>query len=363
MLDVLTRWYKQKFSDPQAVTLFLLLSFASIIIIFWGSLLTPILVALVLAYLLDWPVSFLLRFGLNRTLATSIILSFFILLAVLLFLGAMPTVWQQGVTLVQEIPAMMSQARAFMLTLPEKYPEMVNAHLVESSLNTINEKLLTTGQVIFSASFTSLLNIAALIVYAILVPLMLFFMLKDKEHLLDSVMRLLPKKRLLIEKVGHEMNEQIINYVRGKVIEIIVVGVATFIAFSFMEMRYAALLAVVIGLSVLIPYIGAAAVTVPVILVGLFQWGLEPMFFYALGAHLLIQALDGNLLVPILFSEAVNLHPLAIIIAVLVFGGLWGFWGVFFAIPLATLVKAVLSSWPSTEVSSDMEAGQRAEEK
>ncbi|MEZ9856323.1 AI-2E family transporter, partial [Vibrio breoganii] len=104
--------------------------------------------------------------------------------------------------------------------------------------------------------------------------------------------------------------------------------------------RYSVLLAVAVGFSVLIPYIGAAAVTVPVAIVGLFQWGLEPQFYWLLLAYGIIQALDGNVLVPVLFSEAVNLHPVAIIVAVLVFGGLWGFWGVFFAIPLATLVKA-----------------------
>lgn len=63
-------------------------------------------------------------------------------------------------------------------------------------------------------------------------------------------------------------------------------------------------------------------------------------------AYLVVQALDGNVLVPLLFSEAVNLHPVAIIVAVLVFGGLWGLWGVFFAIPLATLVKVLLVFWP-----------------
>jgi putative permease len=60
----------------------------------------------------------------------------------------------------------------------------------------------------------------------------------------------------------------------------------------------------------------------------------------------IVQALDGNVLVPLLFSEVVNLHPVAIIVAILVFGGLWGFWGVFFAIPLATLVHAILIAWP-----------------
>jgi putative permease len=66
-------------------------------------------------------------------------------------------------------------------------------------------------------------------------------------------------------------------------------------------------------------------------------------------AYLVIQALDGNVLVPLLFSEVVNLHPVAIIVAILVFGGLWGFWGVFFAIPLATLVNAVITAWPRRE--------------
>ena len=66
-------------------------------------------------------------------------------------------------------------------------------------------------------------------------------------------------------------------------------------------------------------------------------------------SYFVIQFLDGNVLVPILFSEAVNLHPIAIIVAILVFGGLWGFWGVFFAIPLATLVKALINVWPIHE--------------
>jgi putative permease len=65
--------------------------------------------------------------------------------------------------------------------------------------------------------------------------------------------------------------------------------------------------------------------------------------------------LDGNVLVPLMFSEAVNLHPVAIIVAILVFGGLWGFWGVFFAIPLATLVQAVLNAWPRNVPGSSAE--------
>jgi len=88
---------------------------------------------------------------------------------------------------------------------------------------------------------------------------------------------------------------------------------------------------------------------VPVMLIALFQWGWSDQFIYLMAVYGIIQVLDGNVLVPLLFSEAVNLHPVAIICAVLLFGGLWGFWGVFFAIPLATLFKAVLDAWPRQE--------------
>ncbi|MGB0669405.1 MAG: AI-2E family transporter, partial [Porticoccaceae bacterium] len=104
-----------------------------------------------------------------------------------------------------------------------------------------------------------------------------------------------------------------------------------------------------VGLSVLIPYIGATVVTLPVLLVGYMQWGYSADFLWLFLVYGVIQFLDGNLLVPLLFSEVVNLHPVAIIVAVLFFGGIWGFWGVFFAIPLATLVKAVYNAWPRKE--------------
>jgi putative permease len=106
------------------------------------------------------------------------------------------------------------------------------------------------------------------------------------------------------------------------------------------------LLAVLVGISVLIPYVGAVLVSVPVILIGLYQWGFNASFFYMIISYLIVQAIDGNVIVPLIFSEAVSLPPVIIIVAVLIFGGLWGFWGVFFAIPLAALVKAILNAWP-----------------
>ncbi len=152
---------------------------------------------------------------------------------------------------------------------------------------------------------------------------MVFLLVKNTQMLVSHISSLLPSERRLIKQVGTEMNLQIANYIRGKVIEIIIVGTVSTLTFVFMDLRYALLLGVLVGFSVLIPYIGAAFVTIPVAIVALFQWGLTPEFWYLMVAYGVIQALDGNVLVPILFSEAVSLHPVYILIAVLFFGGMW----------------------------------------
>lgn len=353
MLGVFGNWYKRKFSDPNALMLLLLIVITAGVLLIWGGILMPVIVAAVIAYLLDWPVSKMNRRGLNRTAATAITLVIFIMVSILLFVGLVPVITKQSVNFAQELPIIWGAGQRWVISLPERYPELVQVDYIKGTMDSINEHLVDLGQQVIGILGNSIGNLAALLIYIILVPLMVFFMLKDKAIFLTSISNILPKERRLISQVGEEMNLQIANYIRGKVIEIIIVGGVSSAAFAFMELRYSLLLGLLVGFSVLIPYIGAAVVTIPVAVVGLFQFGLSSEFGYLMLVYFIIQALDGNLLVPILFSEAVSLHPLYIIIAVLVFGGMWGFWGVFFAIPLATLVKAVITAWSTPTVRVD----------
>lgn len=349
MFEMLNRWYQRRFSDPHAVSLVAILFFGFVIIYFFGHLIAPLLVAIVLAYLLEWPVTQLCRLGIPRTLSVLVIVSLFLGLMLVALFGIVPTIWQQVINLINDIPNMYSGLQNFIASLPDRYPELANLQIVESLVNNAKNKALSMGESVVKGSLASLVSLATLAVYLILVPMLVFFLLKDKQEMMSIASGVLPRNRRLATKVWLEMNQQISNYIRGKVLEILIVGGVSYVTFAILDLRYSALLAVAVGFSVLIPYIGAAAVTIPVAIVGLFQWGLTPQYYTLLVAYFIIQILDGNVLVPILFSEAVNLHPVAIIIAVLVFGGLWGFWGVFFAIPLATLVKAVWHALPSND--------------
>ncbi|WKE66885.1 AI-2E family transporter [Gallaecimonas kandeliae] len=356
MKDLVLDWFRRRFSDPNAITLFLLLVFGFFAIYAFGAVMAPLLVALVLAYLLEWPVQQLVRCRFSRTWATVLVMIAFLGISLLALVFLVPTLWTQTSNLVKELPNMLDQLRHFVMELPSRYPSLVQPEQIQTLLDESQKTLLSWAQTALGATVGSLGNVVAIMIYLILVPLLMFFLLKDKDSLLAGLGRFLPRNRKLAQQVWHEMNLQIVNYIRGKVLEILVVGIATYVTFALFGMRYSVLLGLAVGLSVLIPYIGAVVVTIPVVLVAAFQWGLDSTFLYLMLAYGVIQALDGNLLVPILFSEAVNLHPIFIILAVLFFGGIWGFWGVFFAIPLATLVKAVINAWPRPEPAQEKAA-------
>lgn len=349
MVSFFSQWYKKNFSDPSAVTLVIILIFSFLGVYFFSHLLMPVLVAIAIAFLLDLPTNKLQQHGVSRGLSTTIVVTLFVGAALMTALGLFPTIWQQSSNLLEEAPNMFQSGQSYLSTLPDKYPELVKAEQIETLITLVNEKVLEWGQVAVKASLNSISDLVALLIYLILVPIMVFFFLKDKKELMTSFSSILPEERRMATQVGKEMHTQIMNYIRGKVIEILIIGGITTITFMALDLNYALLLGVLVGLSVLVPYVGATIVTFPVMLVALFQWGVGPEFGYVMLAYGIIQALDGNLLVPLLFSEAVNLHPVTIIIAVIVFGGLWGFWGVFFAIPLATLVKAIINAWSTSQ--------------
>jgi putative permease len=234
------------------------------------------------------------------------------------------------------------------MRLPEKYPDFITEEQVHGFMADLGRAMVGGARLLPSFAGTSVVTLLTAIVYVILVLLLVFFMIKDKQKIIDWVGNFLPRDRDLTTDVWRQVNRQIGNYVRGKFWEILIVGAVTYVVFSALGVNFSALLAVITGLSVLIPYVGAAAVTLPVAVVGFVQWGISMEFLYVVIAYGVIQAIDGNLLAPLLFSEVVDLHPIAIIVAILIFGGLWGFWGVFFAIPLATVVQAVLRAWPRT---------------
>jgi putative permease len=318
-----------------------------LVILALGDVLAPVITSAILAFLMYGMTAQLMARNVPSWLALSLAFLVFVGTFFGILLIVMPLVWKQMAALFNELPAMLTQWQHSLALLPERYPDLITEQQIKELVATIRSELASIGQTILSFSISRIPNVLGILIYIVLVPILVFFFLKDREVILNWLSAFLPSKRPILAKVWEEMNEQVANYVRGKAIEILIVGGVSYLCFVILGLNYAALLGLLVGLSVLIPYIGAAVVTVPVLMIGYFQWGMAAEFYTLFIAYTVIQALDGNVLVPLLFSEAVNLHPVAIILAVLVFGGIWGLWGVFFAIPLATLIKAVINAWPT----------------
>ena len=350
MFEILQQWYHRHFTDPQTVIFAFILIAGGLLVFVLHAHLLPILVAIIIAYLAEGLVAWLDRVNLGRTVAASIVTALMITAILLTFFVLLPLLSKQITELFREMPNMLGKGQQLLLQLPDKYPDYVSANQIEEVLTLARTELTSMGQRVVSISLSSVVGAITFLVYMILLPLMVFFFLKDKALILSWLADFLPEERRLLRTVWAELDIKIASYVRGKVIEVLIIWVASYIAFALMGLNYAMLLSLAVGLSVIIPYVGATVVTIPVALIAFFQWGFTSEFGWLMVIYGFIQFLDGNLLVPLLFSEVVNLHPVAIIVAVVFFGSLWGVWGVFFAIPLATLIQAILKAWPSEDL-------------
>lgn len=346
MKQVLSKWFERYFSQPEAIILLIIFILSIVIFKTMGKVLAPVIVGIVLAYLFSGMVKKLKQLHCPHLLAVSAVFLVFIGLLLLMILYLLPLLWDQMAGLISEIPTALNSGQVMFFGLHDRFPDVISDSQLHQIMACITTYLSNLGKEIVTFSLASLVSVITIVVYLVLVPLLVFFFLRDGKIIINWFIGFLPEKRNVLESVWHEVYGKIGSYIRGKFIEVALVAIINIIVFWIMGLHYAVLLGALVGLSVVIPYIGIVIVTVPVATVGLIQWGWSEYFLYLMLIYTVIAIFDANVLVPILFAEVMNLHPLAVILAVLLFGSLFGFWGVFFAIPLMALVNVVITSWP-----------------
>jgi putative permease len=348
MLDQINSFLKKIFSNEETIVFSFVILCAFLMMTFFGSVLTPFLISIVVAYLLVGVQKKIESFNISSKWALVITFAIFIVTGAAMLLWLLPILYTQLQAFVLDVPELFNNFLEFVSTLPAKFPELVTSEQITVFFQAVSSELSSITQNIVKSSIAGIQSTITILLYIILFPILVFFFLFDRKNIMEGLSKLVPGNREMFSNIWTEMDMQLSNYVRGKTTEIFVVGLCAAIIFSLVGLKYSALLSVLVGLSVVIPYVGAFLVTVPVVIVGLLQFGLTSEFYILITLYLLLQILDGNLLVPIIFSDAVKLHPVAIILAVFIFGSMFGFWGVFFAIPMATFIKAVWNAWPST---------------
>ena len=351
MVKFLKNFFDTYFFKEEQYAALVLLLIALVLIYFVGSLITPFFIALLIAYLLNGAMAFFGSKGASKR--TSLFLAFIIFTAfyVSMFL-LLPLITSQIGSLINELPAIANYVEKLAQNLLKAYPEIFSQSQVDGLAGSITSFFPTIAEQILiqmNAGFSAMMNA---LIYIILIPFFVFFFLKDKNEMIEYATYFLPKNSQLLSTLWSDLNIQLFGYIRGKALEMIIVGFITSLVFAFIGVNYSILLGIMVGLSVLVPLFGAIIVTIPVVAIGLFQYGLESTFFIFLASYLIIQTLDGNFLFPLLLGREVNLHPVLIILAILIFGGIWGFWGLLLAVPIATFIRAILRAWPKKELAS-----------
>ena len=348
MFEQFNKVLKNIFSNEETIIFSLAILLFFLVISFFGSILTPFMISIVVAYLLVGMQKKIQSYDVSANVALIITFSVFIITGAALLIWLVPLLYIQLQAFILDVPNLINNFLDFISGLPAKFPDLVSSEQISIFFQAVSEEVSAIAQNIVKSSISGIQSAITFLLYIILFPILVYFFLFDRKNIIEGFIKIIPGKREMLTNIWAEMDIQLSNYVRGKTIEIFIVGIAAAIIFASLGLKYSALLSVLVGLSVIIPYVGAFLVTIPIVVVGLLQFGLGTEFYLLIGLYLLLQALDGNLLVPIIFSETVKLHPVVIILAVFIFGSMFGFWGVFFSIPIATFIKAVWNAWPSS---------------
>ncbi len=333
----------QRLIDRQIVVLGVIVTALVVLTAYLGHALFPFFAAVILAYLMDGLVRFLERRHVPRIIAVFVVFGIFMAGFVLLFVWLIPLAVNQFTSLVVELPKIMKNTQQYVLDLQQRYLVGVESQYLRDTLPRITREFeMWLGK--FATQVLGYLpGLLGLFVYLILVPFLIVFFLKDKDAILDWLQRFIPRDRDLIMKIFVDVDRQLGNYVRGKFWEVLIMWSSSTVAFLMLDTRFGVLLGILTGLSTLIPYLGVAVVTLPVMFLAFAQYGfftlpsMKPIIAYGI-----LQIIDGNILAPVILGISVRLHPTAIIFAVLACGAIWGFWGLFFAVPIAAVVKSLL---------------------
>ena len=347
MFEQVNKVLKNIFNNEETIIFSLAILLFFLVISFFGSILTPFIISIVVAYLLVGMQKKIQSYDVSANVSLIITFSVFIITGAALLIWLVPLLYIQLQAFILDVPNLINNFLDFVSGLPTKFPDLVSSEQISIFFQAVSEEASVIAQNIVKSSISGIQSAITFLLYIILFPILVYFFLFDRKNIIDGFIKIIPGKRQMLSNIWAEMDIQLSNYVRGKTIEIFIVGIAAAIIFVSLGLKYSALLSVLVGLSVIIPFVGAFLVTIPIVIVGLLQFGLSTEFYLLIGLYLLLQALDGNLLVPIIFSETVKLHPVVIILAVFIFGSMFGFWGVFFSIPIATFIKAVWNAWPS----------------
>ncbi|MFN3844587.1 MAG: AI-2E family transporter [Paracoccaceae bacterium] len=323
---------------------------AVFLVLMWlmGNVLVPFLVGGAIAYFLDPVADRLQRLGLSRTTATATITLVMILVFVLLVLAVIPTLIQQTAALVKSAPEISRNLQSF---LTDRFPALTDeTSIMRKTLADIAAFIESKGADLAQGVLTSALSVISAIVFLVVVPVVAFYLLLDWDRMVARVDALIPRDHVAtVRRLATEIDAVLAGFVRGQLTVCLILGTYYSVALMLAGLQFGLVVGAIAGAVTFIPYVGAIIGGVLAIGLALFQfWGnwLEIGIIVAIFAF--GQFMEGNVLTPKLVGKSVGLHPVWLLLALSVFGSLFGFGGMLIAVPVAATL-GVLTRFSMTQ--------------
>ncbi|MEM6324250.1 MAG: AI-2E family transporter [Pseudomonadota bacterium] len=316
---------------------------ALFVLIMWllGDVILPFVLAGAIAYCLDPVADWLEEMGLSRVMATIAISSVAILLFVIAFFAIRPALVREASALIEMAPTIFNNLQGF---IDAKLPSLEDeTSAIGQSLKSVGEMLRAKGGALIQSILTSALSLINILMLVVIVPVVTFYLLLDWDRIVENVDELLPRDHApTIRGIANDVDRTLASFVRGQVTVMIILGFFYAIALSLAGLQFGVVVGAVAGLLTFIPYVGALVGGALALGLALFQfWG--DFFSIALIAGIFFfgQFMEGNILTPKLVGKSVGLHPVWLLLALSVFGTLFGFVGMLVAVPLAAAIGVV----------------------
>lgn len=313
----------------------------SVVLWFLGDVLLPFVLGGAIAYFLDPVVDRLERMGCSRVMATAIITVVGLLAFVLLLLWVIPSLVNQALDLFDVAPTLFVNLRDFLI---ERFPDIMDTESpLRQSLVSIGETIKARGGELLNTVLSSAAGIINIVMLFVIVPVVAVYLLLDWDNMVARIDELLPRDHApTIRKLAKDIDGTLASFIRGMGTVCIILGTYYAVALMVIGLQFGLVVGFIAGLVTFIPYLGALIGGALAIGLALFQfWGDWLSIGLVAGVFMLGQVIEGNVLTPKLVGSSVGLHPVWLILALSIFGTLFGFVGMLVAVPVAASIGVI----------------------
>ena len=307
-----------------------------------GDQLLPFFLGAAIAYFLDPVADWLETHGCSRALATALIMCGATIVFVMAALLVVPLLVEQAIQLVNIAPDLARKLGGF---LTEKFPSLLDeSSTLRQSLDTLGQNISDRGGQLLNTAVSSAMSLLNVLILLVIVPVVTVYLLFDWDRMIASIDNLLPRDHApAIRQIGLEIDTTLAGFIRGMVSVCLILGAYYALALMLVGLQFGLVVGFIAGLLTFIPYVGALVGGALAIGLAVFQfWGEWGWIALVAGIFMLGQTLEGNLLTPKLVGSSVGLHPVWLILALTVFGTLFGFVGMLVAVPLAAVIGVLV---------------------